>query len=60
MVFGHILLGAVSVSGKRNLEARDKGAEIAPETLPAARRDFRNARKLGNCGHLSPVWEISV
>jgi hypothetical protein len=44
------LLGAVSVAGKRNFEARDKGAEMAVGIHLAARRDHAPARKPANSG----------
>ena len=54
------LLGAVSVAGKRNFEARDKGAEMAVGIHLAARRDHAPARKPGNSGLFAKSREISV
>ena len=54
------LLGAVSVAGKRNFEARDKGAEMAVGIHLAARRDHAPARKPANSGLFAKSREISV
>jgi hypothetical protein len=54
------LLGAVSVCGKRNFEARDKGAEMAVGIHLAARRDHAPARKPANSGLFAKSREISV
>jgi hypothetical protein len=43
------------VSGKRKFQGQRQSREIAAETLPAARRDFRHVSKPANCGHLSSV-----
>ena len=48
------------VSGKRKFQGQRQSREIAAETLPAARRDFRYVRKPANCGHSSSVQEISA
>ena len=54
------LLGAVSVAGKRNFEARDKGAEMAVGIHLAARRDHAPAGKPANSGLFAKSREISV
>ena len=54
------LLGAVSVAGKRNFEARDKGAEMAVGIHLAPRRDHAPARKPVNSGLFAKSREISV
>jgi hypothetical protein len=54
------LLGAVSVAGKRNFEARDKGAEMAVGIHLASRRDQAPARKPANSGLFAKTGEISV
>ena len=55
------LLGAVSVAGKRNFEARDKGAEMAVGIHLAARRDHAPARKSANSAlKNSGIWGTPV
>jgi hypothetical protein len=54
------LLGAVSVAGKRNFEARDKGAKMAVGIHLAARRDHAPARKPANSELFAKSREISV
>ena len=53
-------LGAVSVAGKRNFEARDKGAQMAVGIHLAARRDHAPARKPADTGLFAKTGEISV
>jgi len=54
------LLGAVSVAGKRNFEARDKGAEMAVGVHLAGRRDQAPARKPAGSGLFAKSLEISA
>ena len=54
------LPAAVSVSGKRNFTARDKGAEIARWIRLAVRRDQAPARKPADSGLFAKSREISV
>ena len=50
----------VSVAGKRNFAARDKGAETAPEDQGDYCRDMTHTSYPANSAQLAQSWEISV